>query len=61
MLKENGRAYLLKTLLSENQRHKRYLKVVFGKHALRIKKNHLFPLVKIGLAKHVLIPRKGSA
>jgi hypothetical protein len=38
MLKENNRAYLLKTLLSENQNHKNYLKVVFGKHALRIKK-----------------------
>jgi len=61
MLKENSRAYLLKTLLSENQKHKNYLKVVFGKHALRIKKNYLFPLVKIRLAKHALIPGKGSA
>jgi len=34
---------------------------VFGKHALRIKKNYLFPLVKIRLAKHALIPGKGSA
>jgi len=34
---------------------------VFGKHALRIKKNHLFLLLKIGLAKHALISGKGSA
>jgi len=34
---------------------------VFSKQALRIKKNHFFPLVGIGHVKHAFIVRMGSA